>query len=56
MASNSKLFTAIAAGLIAANGTSGFTQRTKIKDVVPEWKLMDSIASDGTDLVDLLCK
>jgi hypothetical protein len=27
---------------------------TKIKDVVPSWKLMDPVASEGTDVIDLL--
>jgi hypothetical protein len=62
IASNSKLFTAIAAGLIIANETATrgtearLTLRTKIKGVVPDWQLMDSIASEGTDVVDLLCE
>lgn len=62
IASNSKLFTAIATGLIIANETTArgtkarLTLRTKIKDVVPDWKLMDPIASEGTDVVDLLCE
>lgn len=61
IASNSKLFTAIAAGLMVANEstTRGSGARlkptTKIKDVVPSWGLMDPVASDGTDLIDLLC-
>jgi CubicO group peptidase (beta-lactamase class C family) len=61
IASNSKLFTALSAGLIVLNETitrgpaARLTQRTKIKNVVPEWELMDPIASNGTDLIDLLC-
>ncbi|KAJ9091787.1 hypothetical protein QFC21_007090 [Naganishia friedmannii] len=59
IASNSKLFTAIASNLIVANETSTgnarLTSTTKIKDVVPDWKLMDRVASDGADLVDILC-
>ncbi|KAJ9092582.1 hypothetical protein QFC19_008690 [Naganishia cerealis] len=59
IASNSKLFTALASGLIVANESArGHDARlmptTKIKDIVPGWALMDPIASDGTDLIDLL--
>jgi CubicO group peptidase (beta-lactamase class C family) len=54
IASNSKLFTAITAGLIVADGA--ITQTTKMKDIIPEWQLMHPIASNGTDLIDLLCE
>ncbi len=29
---------------------------TKVKDVLPGWKLQDEYASDHADLVDLLCE
>ncbi|KAJ9118538.1 hypothetical protein QFC22_003757 [Naganishia vaughanmartiniae] len=61
IASNSKLFAAIAANLIVHNETTlhgpanaRLTQTTKIKDVVPSWRLMDPVASDGADLIDIL--
>ncbi|OCF56140.1 hypothetical protein L486_06081 [Kwoniella mangroviensis CBS 10435] len=58
IASNSKLFHALSVGLLMNNDTllpDGDKLRwsTKIKDVLPEWKLMDDYASDHVDLVDL---
>ncbi|KAJ9115375.1 hypothetical protein QFC24_006990 [Naganishia onofrii] len=58
IASNSKLFAAIASNLIVHNETitsnARLTQTTKIKDVVPGWELMDPAASYGADLIDIL--
>ncbi|KAK8844084.1 hypothetical protein IAR55_006878 [Kwoniella newhampshirensis] len=60
IASNSKLFTALCVSLLVHNGTilkDGKTTlewNTKIKDIVPEWKLMDEYASDHANLLDLL--
>ncbi|ORY32151.1 beta-lactamase/transpeptidase-like protein [Naematelia encephala] len=58
IASNSKLFTMLSVGLLIRNGTKlasgqNLDWSTKIKDVIPEWKLMDEYASDHTDLIDL---
>ncbi|KAL7421507.1 hypothetical protein Q5752_003276 [Cryptotrichosporon argae] len=59
IASNSKLFTALAIGLLVTNGTQlpgGGTLdwSTKVKDVLPDWQLMDTVASEHVDLTDLL--
>jgi hypothetical protein len=59
IASNSKLFTAVAVGLLIENHTrlpNGelLAWDTKVKDVLPEWQLMDEYASDHVDVVDLL--
>lgn len=40
---------------ITRGSDARLTQKTKIRDVVQEWGLMDPIASNGTDLIDLLC-
>ncbi|WWC90960.1 uncharacterized protein L201_005898 [Kwoniella dendrophila CBS 6074] len=58
IASNSKLFTALAVGLLVENKTSlpngdVLDWSTKVKDILPEWKLMDEYASDHVDLIDL---
>jgi hypothetical protein len=29
---------------------------TKVKNVIPDWKLLDPLASNQADLLDLLCK
>ncbi|KAJ9096125.1 hypothetical protein QFC20_006500 [Naganishia adeliensis] len=58
IASNTKLFTAINVGLAIANETTNPAPRlkweTKLKDIFPEWKLMDPVASGLTDMEDLL--
>lgn len=56
IASNSKLFTSLSAGLLIANESiqPRLTWDTKMTDVLPEWKLMDEVASRETDLVDLM--
>ncbi|ORY35068.1 beta-lactamase/transpeptidase-like protein [Naematelia encephala] len=59
IASISKIFVVLAIGMLINNGTalpSGeeLDWSTKIKDIMPEWKLMDEYASDHTDLIDLM--
>lgn len=56
--SNSKLFTALSIGTLIVNQTTTkdgkpLLPTTKIKDVLPEWVLMDQYASDHVDLTDL---
>ncbi|BEJ10597.1 hypothetical protein CspHIS471_0100190 [Cutaneotrichosporon sp. HIS471] len=51
IASNTKLFTAISVGTVLAQ--HNLTWSTKVKDVLPEWKLMDEYASTHADIVDL---
>ncbi|OCF32472.1 hypothetical protein I316_05899 [Kwoniella heveanensis BCC8398] len=66
IASNSKLFTAISVGLLIENhtilpplnGEASSKARvlewtTKIKDILPEWELVDEFASEHTNLIDL---
>ncbi|WVQ85963.1 hypothetical protein IAT38_008131 [Cryptococcus sp. DSM 104549] len=57
--SNSKLFTALAVGLLVYNETKllngeTLTWHTKMKDILPEWGLMDEYASDHVDLLDVM--
>jgi CubicO group peptidase (beta-lactamase class C family) len=59
IASNSKLFTAIALGMIAHDGSLSttperFSLQTKVKDVIPEWKLMDPVATEQANFIDVL--
>ena len=59
IASNSKLFAAFAIGILIERKTelpNGATLdwSTKIKDILPEWKLMDDYASEHTNVMDLL--
>lgn len=68
IASNSKLFTAISAGLLVQNETLGeayrektgrtLSYRSKLQDLLPEglWKLHDAVATEQADLVDLLVR
>lgn len=35
---------------------STFDWYTKVKDVLPDWELLDPLAMDQADLLDLLCK
>ncbi|WVR08835.1 hypothetical protein IAU60_005893 [Kwoniella sp. DSM 27419] len=61
IASNSKLFTMLSVGMLVENQTAlanGDTLKwtTKIKDLLPEWKLMDEYASDHANLIDLGCE
>ncbi|WWC72853.1 uncharacterized protein I206_106817 [Kwoniella pini CBS 10737] len=58
IASNSKVFNALSVALLIHNNTvlpSGekLEWSTKIKDVLPEWKLQDQYMSDHVDLLDL---
>jgi hypothetical protein len=58
LASNSKLFAALSLGTLIENGTqlkNGDTLKwtTRIKDVLPEWKLMDTYAEEHLTLEDL---
>ncbi|WVQ78589.1 hypothetical protein IAT38_000675 [Cryptococcus sp. DSM 104549] len=57
--SNSKLFTALAVGLLIYNETALpngelLSYTTKLKDVLPNWGLMDDYSSDHADILDLL--
>ena len=59
IASNSKFFAMLSVGMLIRNHTAlpgGGTLdwSTKIKDIVPEWQLMDEYASDHADLIDLM--
>ncbi len=59
-ASNSKLFLAISVGLLISNETlakergSAIRWSTKVKDLIPEWGLMDDEMSRGVTLQDML--
>ncbi|KAF8069841.1 beta-lactamase/transpeptidase-like protein [Lyophyllum atratum] len=54
IASNSKLFLALSTGLLISNGSLNLEWTTKVASVIPEWKLMDPIASKEATLLDLL--
>jgi hypothetical protein len=59
--SNSKLFAAIAIGMLIEKGTilengKKLGYGTKIEDILPDWQLMDQHISDHVDVLDLLCK
>ncbi|WVQ78590.1 hypothetical protein IAT38_000676 [Cryptococcus sp. DSM 104549] len=59
IASNTKLFTALSVGLLIANGTTlpngqVLSLTTKIKDILPDWELLDEYASDHVDVLDLM--
>ena len=59
IASNSKLFTYMAIGLLIENktelaGGECFGWNTKVKDVVPGWRMQDDYARDHVDITDLL--
>ncbi len=59
IASNSKLFTMLSVGMLIEHDTmlpngEKLDWTTKIKDVLPEWKLMDEYASDHATVVDLM--
>ena len=61
MGSNSKLFAAIAIGMLVENGTMLYNGKkleygTKIKDILPDWQLLDRHISDHVDVLDLLCE
>lgn len=54
----SKLFLAYSVGLLINNETLGtkLDWNTKVKDVIPEWKLWDETASEQADFTDLLVR
>jgi len=60
IASNSKLFLAISVGLLVSNKTlaeergAEIKWSTKIRDLIPEWKLMDEDMDRGVTLQDML--
>ncbi|TFK69248.1 beta-lactamase/transpeptidase-like protein [Pluteus cervinus] len=56
IASNSKLFTAIATGLLISNEslTPKITWRTKLASLIPEWRLIDPIAHEESTILDAL--
>ncbi|GLB37131.1 putative beta-lactamase [Lyophyllum shimeji] len=56
IASNSKLFTALATGLLIHNETLSprLTWQSKIGSIIPDWGLMDPYASNHSTIVDLL--
>lgn len=59
IASNSKFFTTLAVGMLIENDTvlpngEKLDWSTKIKDILPDWKLMDEYASEHTDVIDLM--
>lgn len=59
IASNSKLFTYLAVGMLVENCTQLHNGEvlewtTKVKDILPEWGLMDTYMSDHVNLIDLL--
>jgi CubicO group peptidase (beta-lactamase class C family) len=61
MGSNSKLFAAIAIGMLIENDTvlgngKKLEYSTKIKDILPDWQLLDQHISDHVDVLDLLCE
>lgn len=61
IASNSKLFVTMAIDILLDNATllpngDVLGIDTKVKDVVPGWKLMDPYMSEHVDLLDLLCE
>ncbi|TFK70844.1 beta-lactamase/transpeptidase-like protein [Pluteus cervinus] len=54
--SNSKLFASIATGILISNEslTPRLTWKTKLADVIPDWKLVDPIASQETTIIDAM--
>ncbi|KAI4522915.1 beta-lactamase/transpeptidase-like protein [Schizophyllum commune Loenen D] len=56
IASNSKLFTAISAGLLISNDSleTPLTWETKLKSIIPEWKMTDHFASAETTVTDAM--
>jgi CubicO group peptidase (beta-lactamase class C family) len=60
IASNSKLFLSLSVGLLIKNETlakergKNLDWTTQIRDVIPEWGLMDEEADRGTTLLDML--
>jgi CubicO group peptidase (beta-lactamase class C family) len=61
MGSNSKLFAAVAIGMLIENNTTldngkKLEYGTKVKDILPDWQLLDQHISDHIDVLDLLCE
>lgn len=55
IASNSKQFTALAAGMVVTNASlPELSWETKMKDLVPDWGLRDEWADKEATLVDTL--
>ncbi|KAF7431198.1 hypothetical protein PC9H_006919 [Pleurotus ostreatus] len=54
--SNSKLFTALATGLLIANQSlePPISWDTKIKNIIPGWGLTDPVASEEATIIDLM--
>ncbi|KAJ6462270.1 beta-lactamase/transpeptidase-like protein [Mycena vitilis] len=54
--SNSKLFDALATGLIVSNDTlkPQISWNTKVASIIPGWKLLDPIASSESTITDLM--
>jgi len=60
MASNSKQFAAMSIGLLIHNETTlengdKLDYSTKIKDILPYWRMLDPYMQDHLDVLDLLC-
>jgi CubicO group peptidase (beta-lactamase class C family) len=59
IASNSKLFAALSIGLLIENGTilengDKLDYNTKIKNILPDWRMLDPYMQDHLDILDLL--
>jgi hypothetical protein len=59
IASNSKLFAALSIGLLIENKTvlengDRLDYSTKIKDILPDWRMVDPYMQDHLDVLDLL--
>jgi hypothetical protein len=59
VASNSKLFAALSIGLLIENETilengDKLDYSTKIKDILPDWRMIDPYMQDHLDVLDLL--
>jgi CubicO group peptidase (beta-lactamase class C family) len=61
IASCSKVFAALSVGILIDRETllhngDKLTWNTKIKDVLPDWRLMDKRAEKNADIEDVLCE
>ena len=59
IASNSKLFAALSIGLLIENETvlengDKLDYSTKIKNILPDWRMLDPYMEDHLDVLDLL--
>jgi hypothetical protein len=59
IASNSKLFAALSIGLLIENETvlengDRLEYSTKIKSILPDWRMLDPYMQDHLDVLDLL--